>query len=116
VTYLRWGVNLSFNIKIKGLKELERKLGEMIKGLTLPSVDCWCKKIEAEARRICPQEHEETIMLKAAPAGSGKFNIQLKASKEAVPCVKEAIETNLNLMPSTTRAIFEALLKEIDKN
>ncbi len=74
---------MSFHIKIEGLKELEKQLQELMEEISLSSIDYWCKKIEAEARRICPQERGESVVLKAVPADSGKFNIRFRCSKEA---------------------------------
>ena len=67
------------------------------------------------SKRACLHKYQETIVLRAVPAGLNTFDIQFKASEEAVPYIKQAIEENLNSMPLFIRVIFENLLKEIEK-
>ena len=106
---------MSFEIKIEGLNELERYLRRLTEEFTLSSIDYWCKKIEGEAKAVCPHEYQGTIVLRAVPAGLNAFDIQFKAFEEAVPYVKQAIKKNLNSMPLFIRVLFENLLKEIEK-
>jgi len=106
---------LPFDIEIKGLKELQRELERMQEGLTVPAVDQWCKRIEAQAKLNCPEQYRESININAVHAGPGRFDIQLKAAKEALPYVRDAIRTNLSSMPITTRALFEVFLKNVEQ-
>jgi hypothetical protein len=106
---------LSFHIEIKGLEELQRTLEELQEGLTLPTLNRWCKKIESQAKISCPQEYRETIQLTAVRVGANKFDIEFKASKGALSSIKQAIRANLHLMPLTTKALFEVLLKNIEQ-
>lgn len=106
---------MSCDIEIKGLKELQRELERMKEGLTLSKVNQWCKRIEAQAKQNCPEEHRESINIDAVQAGPGRFDIQLKAQKEALPHVRTAIKSNLSSMPITTRALFETVLKNIEQ-
>ena len=108
-------ITLSFSIDIKGLKELQRTLEELQEGLTVPTLNRWCRKIESEAKTNCPQEYRESIQLRAVRIGADKFDIEFKSSKGALPSVKKAIRTNLRLMPLTTKALFEVLLKKIEQ-
>lgn len=103
------------DIDIRGLEELQKKLEELQKGLTLPTLNRWCRKIESEAKASCPQEYRESIQLRAIKTSADKFDIEFKASREALPSVKQAIHTNLRLMPLTTKALLEVLLKKIGK-
>lgn len=106
---------MSFRIEIKGLEELQKTLEELQEGLTLPTLNRWCKKIESQAKISCPQEYRESIQLTAVRVGTRKFDIEFKASKGALSSVKQAIRANLHLMPLTTKALFEVLLKKIEQ-
>ena len=106
---------MSFRIEIKGLEELKRTLEELQEGLTVPTLNRWCKKIESEAKISCPQEYRESIQLTTVRVGADKFDIEFKASKGALSSVKQAIRANLHIMPLTTKALFEVLLKRIEE-
>ena len=106
---------MSFRIDIKGLEELQRTLEELREGLTLPTLNRWCRKIESEAKISCPQEYRESIRLTVVQIGADKFDIEFKASKGALSSVKQAIRANLPIMPLTTKALFEVLLKKIEE-
>jgi hypothetical protein len=106
---------LSFDIEIKGLKELQRELEELKEGLTLSTVDHWCKKIENQAKLNCPEEHRNSIELTAIQIGSNRFDIRLKGAREALPYLERAIQANLSSMPLTTKALFDVLLRNVEQ-
>lgn len=108
-------MSFRIDVDIKGLDELQRTLEELQEGLTLPTLNRWCRKIESEAKTNCPQEYRESIQLRAVRISVDKFDIEFKASERALPSVKEAIRTNLRLMPLTTKALFEVMLKKIEQ-
>lgn len=105
---------MSFDIEIKGLEELQRELKRMQEGLTVPTLNQWCKRIEHQARMNCPEEYKESISINAVHREPNIFDIELKAAKETLPHIRDAIQQNLSSMPITTRALFEVLLKDIN--
>jgi hypothetical protein len=54
-------------------------------------------------------------VINAVPKESSVFDIELKSSKKALPCIRDAVQRNLPSMPVTTKAVFETLLKQIEK-
>lgn len=108
-------MQVGFEIRIEGIKELERDLKRMEEGLSLPVLKKWCKRITNEARINSPEGLGEEIQLDAIKTGLNNFDIKFKAPKETIPYVKSSIRRNLMQMPITTRGLFEQLLKQIEE-
>jgi hypothetical protein len=106
---------MSIDFDVRGLGELQRELERMQEGMTTPVVNDWCKRIEQGAKESCPAEERESIHIGALPVEHNKFEIQFKSSRNALPHVRDSIQRNLPSMPVTTRAIFEAFLKQVEK-
>jgi len=106
---------MSFDIDIRGLDELERESENMRESLAPSVVDDWCKRIESEAKENCPHEERASIVINAVPKESQVLDIELKSSKKALPCISDAVQRNVLLMPVTTKAIFQTQLKQIEK-
>jgi hypothetical protein len=67
----------------------------------------WYNKIESDAKAKAPRELIDSIQVVQDPILPMKF--EFRTSRRAVHCVLEAIDSNLNEMPTATRLYFQKL-------
>ena len=102
-----------FDIKITGLDEAIKKVEDMAYGLTEKGLNEYCNKIKADTYTKCNLKKDE-IKLQAKKIGD-KITIDFNVNGSKLKCVKSSIQKNLTGMPVTTRALFEQIIKSIDK-
>ena len=67
----------------------------------------WYNKIESDAKAKAPRELVDSIEVVQDPILPMKF--EFRTSRRVVHCVLEAIDSNLNDMPTATRLYFQKL-------
>lgn len=102
-----------FEIESFGFDKVIEDLEKMSHGLTEEGFNEYCNKVKEYAKRKCDLKENE-ITLEAVKNGD-EISVSFNTRGEKLACVKQAIEENLNSMPITTKALFEHLLKEIEK-
>ena len=112
----------SMSIEIRGLDKFSKKLEELQEGLTLPGLQHWAKKVEQQActlaiasTRASLDDIRENINVDVEEIEPEKYQIKAKTKQEFLQYIKEAIITTMDQMPLTTKALFEAFLKQIEK-
>lgn len=73
----------------------------------------WYNKIESDAKASTPRHLVDSIQVIQDPILPMKF--EFKTSRRAVKYVLEAIEENLNEMPTATRLYFQKLAEIIQQ-
>jgi len=109
---------MTFKIEVKGLKEIERKLGELQEGLTLDGLRRWATEIETDAKAAAAQrslEAGDSIHVEVIEAKPKEFHVTARAKEEAWPFIVEATRNKLKVMPLTSRAIFSAFIDRFEK-
>jgi len=107
---------MSFKIYIDGLDDLNKEIKEMQKGISLTKVNELCRKIEEDAKAVCPEECREYIKLQCVTSevrADIGFTYDTQ-SKEALIHLREATRKNLPSMTALTQILFEGLLKDIE--
>lgn len=102
-----------FDIKIDGLDEAIKKLDDMAHGLSEDGLNKYCDKIKEDAYKDCEIEKDE-LKLQARKVGDD-ITIDFNVNGSKLECIKDKIQQNLNSMPITTQALFEQLIKSIEK-
>lgn len=102
-----------FDIKITGFDEAIKKLDNMAYGLTEKGLNEYCDRIKNDTYTKCDLKKGE-ITLQAKKIGDN-ITIDFKVNGSKLECVKKAIQSNLNNMPITTKALFDQLIKSINK-
>jgi len=96
---------LSGDIEVKVLEKLTAIIEEVKSGLDPDLLAAWYDFIVERAKRICPDELRDTIVVERDPILTMKFRI--KASRRAVPYILDVIEEHLPQMPFATRLYFQ---------
>jgi hypothetical protein len=96
------------------LNRLVETIEDVQVGLDPRVLALWYKKIEKQARDVCPTEElKRSIHVIQNPELPMKFH--LKSSKRAIPYVIEAVENNAGQMPFATRLYFQKFVEIIQK-
>lgn len=106
---------MGFEFRINGLEELERKIDEMQKGLTLPYLEFWCERISSDVKLNSTEELGERFTLEVFLGEDENPQFKFNSPPELVQLVIDSIKNYLNDMPITTKALFETLLNVIEK-
>ncbi len=101
-------------IKIKGFKEFQKNLDEMIQGLDPKMIQYFCDIIKKDAIITC-RINEEDIILNVNSINNNdlKIEFQLK-NKEKIQCFEKVFRNVLSTLPITSRSILEIILKKIE--
>lgn len=96
----------------KVLSKLVQTIEQAKVGLDPRVLAFWYRRIENQARTICPSEElKNSVQIIQDPLLPMRF--QFKASKRAIPYVIQAVESNENEMPFATKLYFEKFLEII---
>ncbi|MGP8068650.1 MAG: hypothetical protein ACLP5V_02035 [Candidatus Bathyarchaeia archaeon] len=112
---------MKFEIQSEGLDKIETELDELQKGLTLPILQNWAKRIESEAKMLgfgskAPRGIFENIRLQVSESEPKTFEVTARANKRALPFIAKATQRELPRMPLTAQAIFESFLEELESS
>lgn len=106
---------MSFEFRINGLEELNRKIDEMQKGLTLPYLKFWCERITNDVKLNSIEELSERFTLDVFLDEDENPQFNFSSPPELIPLTVDSITNYLNDMPITTKALFETLMNIIEK-
>lgn len=99
-----------FKIETKGFDKLHKTLDKMINDLEPEGFAEWVEKIENTAKDICKDPDCKRIKFKPV---QGKTSISMQiADKQALECLKKAIEQHKSSMSLGLRAFYEQALPE----
>lgn len=101
------------NEEIVLLNRLVQEIENLKIGLEPNILAGWYDKIASDARAEAPKHLVDSIDVVQDPLLPMKF--EFKTSRRAVKYVLEAIDSNLNSMPTATRLYFQKLAELIEK-
>ena len=94
---------------MKGFDKIEKMLDTMVTDVEPAGFARWINKIEKTAKQICKDPDCKRITFKPK---TGKTEITMKvADKEALECLKKAIQQYKNSMSLGIKEIFDYLVK-----
>lgn len=105
---------MSIEFRIDGLDDALRKIDEMQKGLTLPYLDFWCKRISNEVRLKSPNELDDSFLLEVTTDESQNPQFNFRSPPEIIDLTVITIRDHLNEMPITTRALFDNIIRVLE--
>lgn len=95
---------------MKGFDKIEKTLDDMVKDLEPGGFAKWATIIEKTAKEICKDLDCKRIKFKPK---NGTTTISMEfADKEAIDCLKKAIERHKNSMSLGIKAFYEQALPE----
>lgn len=100
---------MSFKFEMKGFDKIEKMLDKMVTDLEPAGFAQWVNKIEKTAKQICKDPDCKRIKFKPK---TGKTEISMEVTdKEALECLKKAIQQYKNSMSLGIKGIFDYLVK-----
>ena len=105
---------MSIEFRIDGLDDALRRIDEMQKGLTLPYLDFWCKRISNEVRLKSAIELDDGFLLEATIDENQNPQFNFRSPPETIDLVITTIRDYLNEMPITTRALFDNMIRVLE--
>ncbi len=101
-------------IRIQGLDEIQKFLGDYQKGLEPQTFDEWANRVTQTAKEICNDPDCKRIRrLQQQDTGNLRLNVEF-ADKEAIDCMLRAIDKLQKSMPPSLQQIYEAIKPQLE--
>ena len=104
---------MSFRIDIRGLDKLKRELESLEQGLTVETIDFWCRRILNDVRLKTDDELANSLVLESRKTSNGEVEILFSSPQELINSIIETSKLYLPEMVITTRVFFEKFIEII---